>query len=399
MSSSRLLVPSPHASPYGSWITKRDVIEMSSTTCSQLGPFDCARLFSLAVTSGTARGPSGTTGCTARSTSTMRGWPARWATSDTGRGSRYGMVGARADRPAAVDVRHRPDHRPRQRRATTGGRTRPGCVDGELDRACSTAPTSSWCGSSAATAPGRTASTRWSPAGVPTVVLSGEQAPDAELMEPSTVPAGRRRCRRTSTWPRAAPRTCAQLHAFLSDTVLMTGYGFEPPVGHADLGCAASAAATDARDGPTIAVLYYRAQQLAGNTGFVEALCDAIEDAGGRPLPVFCASLRTAEPELLRPAGTGRRHGHHRAGRRRQPGPRPSSAGGDDDSWDVGAPRRAGHPDPAGAVPDQPARAVGRPTTTGCQPAGRRHPGRGARSSTAGSSRSRSRSRRSTTTA
>ena len=46
-------------------------------------------------------------------------------------------------------------------------------------------------------------------------------------------------------------------------------------------------------------MLYYRAQQLAGNTAYVEALCSAIEDAGGRPLPVYCASLRTAEPELL----------------------------------------------------------------------------------------------------
>ena len=37
------------------------------------------------------------------------------------------MVGARADHPAAVDVRHRPDHRPCQRRAAIGGPTRRGC--------------------------------------------------------------------------------------------------------------------------------------------------------------------------------------------------------------------------------------------------------------------------------
>ena len=46
-------------------------------------------------------------------------------------------------------------------------------------------------------------------------------------------------------------------------------------------------------------MLYYRAQHLAGNTGYIEALCRAIEDAGGRPLPVFCASLRTADAGLL----------------------------------------------------------------------------------------------------
>ncbi|MFY9916826.1 MAG: cobaltochelatase subunit CobN, partial [Mycobacterium sp.] len=52
-------------------------------------------------------------------------------------------------------------------------------------------------------------------------------------------------------------------------------------------------------DGPTIAVLFYRAQQLAGNTRYIEKLCSAIEDAGGRALPVYCASLRTAEPDML----------------------------------------------------------------------------------------------------
>jgi cobaltochelatase CobN len=51
-------------------------------------------------------------------------------------------------------------------------------------------------------------------------------------------------------------------------------------------------------------VLYYRAQQLAGNIEYVEALCAAIEHAGGVPMPVYCASLRTAEPELLALLGT-----------------------------------------------------------------------------------------------
>ena len=46
-------------------------------------------------------------------------------------------------------------------------------------------------------------------------------------------------------------------------------------------------------------MLYYRAQQLAGNTAYVEALCDAIDAAGGTALPVYCTSLRNPEPELL----------------------------------------------------------------------------------------------------
>ena len=46
-------------------------------------------------------------------------------------------------------------------------------------------------------------------------------------------------------------------------------------------------------------MLFYRAQQLAGNTGYVDALCTAIEEAGGKALPVYCASLRTAEADML----------------------------------------------------------------------------------------------------
>jgi cobaltochelatase CobN len=80
--------------------------------------------------------------------------------------------------------------------------------------------------------------------------------------------------------------------------------------------------------------LYYRAQQLAGNTGYVEALCRAIENAGGRALPVYCASLRTAEPEMLELLGaadalvvTVLAAGGAI--------PATATAGGNDDSWNV----------------------------------------------------------------
>jgi cobaltochelatase CobN len=87
-------------------------------------------------------------------------------------------------------------------------------------------------------------------------------------------------------------------------------------------------------DGPTVAVLYYRAQQLAGNTTYVEALCTAIEDAGARPLPVFCASLRQAEPALLRTlqAADAMVVTVLAAGGTKPAG---ASAGGDDEAWDV----------------------------------------------------------------
>ena len=132
--------------------------------------------------------------------------------------------------------------------------------------------------------------------GLPTVVVSGEQSPDADLMGHSTTPAGVA-LQSHIYLAQGGVANLRQLHAFLCDTLLMTGLGFVPPETTPSWGILDRAARD--LDGPTIAVLYYRAQHLAGNTGYVEALCGAIEDAGGRPLPVFCASLRTADAGLL----------------------------------------------------------------------------------------------------
>lgn len=167
--------------------------------------------------------------------------------------------------------------------------------------------------------------------GLPTVVVSGEQAPDAELMGHSTAPQGA--ALQTHIYlAQGGLANLANLHSFLSDTLLMTGFGFAAPVTTPSWGVLERDAA--GTEGPTVAVLYYRAQQLAGNTGYVEALCDAVEHAGGRALPVFCASLRTAEPELLELLGTADVLVTTvlAAG-----GATPAAvgAGGNDDSWNV----------------------------------------------------------------
>jgi cobaltochelatase CobN len=137
--------------------------------------------------------------------------------------------------------------------------------------------------------------------GVPTVVVSGEQSPDAELMGHSSTPAGVA-LQSHVYLANGGVENLRQLHAFLCDTLLMTGFGFASPVTTPNWGVLERASAGG--EGPTVAVLYYRAQHLAGNSGYVEALCRAVEDAGGRPLPVFCASLRNADTELLDLLGT-----------------------------------------------------------------------------------------------
>ncbi|GGQ12931.1 cobaltochelatase subunit CobN [Streptomyces roseolilacinus] len=167
----------------------------------------------------------------------------------------------------------------------------------------------------------------------PVVFLTGEQAPDAQLMEASTVPIG------VATEAHAylahgGPDNLEQLARFLSDTVLLTGHGFDPPAAAPTWGPLERT--PRATDGPTIAVLYYRAHHMSGNTAFVGALCDAVEDAGGRALPLYVASLRAPEPELL-----DRLRGADAvvttvlaAGGTK---PAEAQAGGDEEAWDAGA--------------------------------------------------------------
>ncbi|WP_405832584.1 MULTISPECIES: cobaltochelatase subunit CobN [unclassified Streptomyces] len=177
----------------------------------------------------------------------------------------------------------------------------------------------------------------------PVVVLTGEQAPDAQLMEASTVPIGIA-AEAHGYLAHGGPANLDQLARFLSDTVLLTGHGFEPPAAAPTWGPlerdaqqttgTATGAAADAA--PKVAVLYYRAHQMSGNTAFVHTLCEAIEAKGAQPLPLYVSSLRTPEPELLQAlesvdaiittvlAAGGTR-------------PATASAGGDDESWDAGA--------------------------------------------------------------
>ncbi|WP_234426694.1 cobaltochelatase subunit CobN [Streptomyces niger] len=174
--------------------------------------------------------------------------------------------------------------------------------------------------------------------GRPVVVLTGEQAPDAQLMAASTVPVGIA-AEAHAYLAHGGPANLEQLARFLSDTVLLTGHGFEPPAAAPSWGPLERTPRADITTGPeapTVAVLYYRAHHMSGNTAFVDALCGAIEDAGGRPLPLYVASLRAPEPELidalravdviittvLAAGGTK---------------PATASAGGDDESWDAGA--------------------------------------------------------------
>ncbi|WP_438292990.1 cobaltochelatase subunit CobN [Streptomyces sp. HUAS TT7] len=169
--------------------------------------------------------------------------------------------------------------------------------------------------------------------GLPVVVLTGEQAPDAQLMAASTVPVGIA-AEAHAYLAHGGPANLGQLARFLSDTVLLTGHGFEPPAPAPSWGPLERTVRTV--DGPTVAVLYYRAHHMSGNTAFVDTLCGAIEDAGARALPLYVSSLRTPEPELIDELGAADAIVTTvlAAGGTK---PATASAGGDDESWDAGA--------------------------------------------------------------
>ncbi|HEU0191937.1 MAG TPA: cobaltochelatase subunit CobN [Mycobacterium sp.] len=142
--------------------------------------------------------------------------------------------------------------------------------------------------------------------GLPLVVLGGERAPNAELMECSTVPIGLA-AQAHAYLAEGGPANIAQLHAFLCDTVLLTGQGFQEPTVIPEWGYARRPwqETPPAPDVLRIGVLYYRAHEVSGNAGFAHALADAIDaktDAVG--VPVFAASLRNAPDELYQALAT-----------------------------------------------------------------------------------------------
>ncbi len=170
--------------------------------------------------------------------------------------------------------------------------------------------------------------------GMPMVVLGGEQQPNAELMELSTVPIGVA-AEAHRYLAEGGPANLAQLHAFLSDTVLLTGEGFEPPAEIPAWGVLERPEVEGVEHKPKVGVLFYRAHEVSGNSAFAHALADAIDATGEAVgVPIFSSSLRSAPDALydelgnldalvvtvLAAGGTT---------------PGGASAGGDDEAWDV----------------------------------------------------------------
>ena len=133
-------------------------------------------------------------------------------------------------------------------------------------------------------------------AAIPLVTAGGEASPDPDLVATSSVPTGVA-AQAHAYLAAGGPGNMANLLRFLSDTVLLTGVAFDPPALVPDVaiwtggGLGRPGAARDQRR-PLVAVIFYRAHLVAGNTTYVEALCEALDAAGADSLPIWTYSLR-----------------------------------------------------------------------------------------------------------
>ena len=138
--------------------------------------------------------------------------------------------------------------------------------------------------------------------GIPFIALPGEQALDPELTALCHAPLSLV----TQVFEyltQGGVANLVNLLRCLSDNVLLTGLGYEPPTPLPRDGLYHP----DAPDGltldawrqrflqpgrPTVGILFYRAHWMANNVAPIDALIREVEARGGNPFAVFCYSLK-----------------------------------------------------------------------------------------------------------
>ena len=146
--------------------------------------------------------------------------------------------------------------------------------------------------------------------GVPLVACSGEPVRDAVFERRSTTPPVVAQTA-FEYLNHGGVANLANLLRFLSDEVLGSEHGYEPPVplpqdGVYRIGMLDAVPLDEYRssycdDGkPTAALLFYRAHWVSQNLDFVDAMVNALERHGCNVLPVFCSSLREDDGAVFR---------------------------------------------------------------------------------------------------
>src|SRR4029077_11828678 len=102
--------------------------------------------------------------------------------------------------------------------------------------------------------------------GIPFLAFGGEAVPDADVMAASTVPSGIV-TEAFAYLVNGGPANFEHLLRFVADTVLLEGFGFEPPREIAPFGVWRESPrdTPPAASRPLIGVVFYRAHLVAGN--------------------------------------------------------------------------------------------------------------------------------------
>ena len=148
------------------------------------------------------------------------------------------------------------------------------------------------------------------------LVVSGTGEPSPELECLSSVAP--RVLHETQGFLQAGgPENLAQCLRFLADHLLLTGYGYEPPVPLPEHGiywpglsqgstptleswlARRAGRGQSGRDAhrPVVGITFYRAHRLSGNLRFIDTLIEALERRGLEALPVYTSSLRALDGE------------------------------------------------------------------------------------------------------
>ncbi|AGA25966.1 cobaltochelatase, CobN subunit [Singulisphaera acidiphila DSM 18658] len=138
--------------------------------------------------------------------------------------------------------------------------------------------------------------------GIPFVALPGEAGLDPELTSLCHAPLPLV-TQVLEYFTQGGLQNLVNLLKCLSDNVLLTGLGYEPPsplprdgLYLPDAPDGLSLAAWRERihrpDRPTVGILFYRAHWMAQNLAPIDALVRKVDELGGNPLPIFCYSLK-----------------------------------------------------------------------------------------------------------
>lgn len=125
---------------------------------------------------------------------------------------------------------------------------------------------------------------------IPLLCFSGEAVPDPELALFSNVPSGTL-AQGFEYLVRGGAENYENFARFVSDTCLFGGVGFSPPVTLPEVGT--YGVIETSQDCPRVALVFYRAHMISGNTLFIETLAREIASQGLNVYPIYCYSLRS----------------------------------------------------------------------------------------------------------